>query len=513
MPTIAVWASKSPPRGPNPIERCCSTCLVRCVFSPFFTKSREIDRASATFLCYTVLLATFAGLLLLSWLHSKFLKHRLMFLFHWLQHLGKVDGALVLCAANASIFLLPCLPFTLAAGFLFGTVQGTLLISLSSTTAAVLSFLLSRYMARGWIERAFSKKAAFRAMDHAINESGFRLVFLVRSSPLAPYGVSNYLFGLTSVSFMDYVVATFLGMLPVNMVEVYFGTAIKNVSDILRGEVASSRTNIAFFWLGLLVSFGVTLYVTLWMRAVLDKELARHDAQQALRAHAQAQSLEMDHVSCAEEDNTSKSEEEISSLLNGSLCEKGGHVPGHPGPAQTGNALPNEHNPLPRTTTYIRHPSSTPPKALLGSAEPAPAPHFWGDVCEADEEEDEGDGEEEEEDENSLGSDENVKLLSHHHNSSHNSSPSSTSTSLSSSSTASHSSEGKTITTSPSMNGKVKFTPRPFFFASLPSLSSFLGLEAATVQKSNSSLNGSNREHKNVCTPRPHPLHGPIKEK
>lgn len=70
--------------------------------------------------------------------------------------------------------------------------------------------------------------------DNAIRKDGFKIVLLVRSSPLHPYGVCNYLFGVTSVTLWDYTVASLVGMLPGTMVEVYFGTAIKNVADIVK---------------------------------------------------------------------------------------------------------------------------------------------------------------------------------------------------------------------------------------------------------------------------------------
>ncbi len=115
--------------------------------------------------------------------------------------------------------------------------MGSLIVSLASTLAAVIAFLTARYLARKWIEKSLGSNRKFRILDSAINQDGFRIVLLIRSSPLHPYGVCNYLFGLTSVTGRDYALASFLGMLPATVMEVYFGTAMKNVADLISGNL------------------------------------------------------------------------------------------------------------------------------------------------------------------------------------------------------------------------------------------------------------------------------------
>ena len=95
------------------------------------------------------------------------------------------------------------------AGFLYGTLIGSIIVSIASTIAAVIAFLAARYLARKWIERSLGGKASkFRILDSAIHSDGFRIVLLIRSSPLHPYGLCNYFLGLTSVTLRDYTSAT-----------------------------------------------------------------------------------------------------------------------------------------------------------------------------------------------------------------------------------------------------------------------------------------------------------------
>ncbi len=61
------------------------------------------------------------------------------------------------------------------------------------------------------IEKAHPR---FAAIDRAIGRDSFRVVTLLRLSPLLPLAASNYLYGLTSVELAPYVLGSWLGMLP-----------------------------------------------------------------------------------------------------------------------------------------------------------------------------------------------------------------------------------------------------------------------------------------------------------
>jgi uncharacterized membrane protein YdjX (TVP38/TMEM64 family) len=174
---------------------------------------------------------------------------------------------------------MPCVPFTLAAGFLYGTFIGSIIVSVASTIAAVVAFLAARYLARNWIESQLAmggKTSKFRIIDNAIQQDGFRIVLLIRSSPLHPYGVCNYLFGLTSVTVRDYTVASFIGMLPTTVMEVYFGTAIQNVADILSGNLHNSVLSRVFFYAGLILSIAATAALTIRLKRMLRTELDKY---------------------------------------------------------------------------------------------------------------------------------------------------------------------------------------------------------------------------------------------
>ncbi|GLC37887.1 hypothetical protein PLESTM_000659800 [Pleodorina starrii] len=126
--------------------------------------------------------------------------------------LGYVAYALVY--TGLEVLAVPAIPLTMTAGVIFGPVPGTIITSLSGTTAAAIAFLIARYAARDRVLRWARRNNKFAAIDRAIARDGFKFVTLLRLSPLFPLAVSNYLYGLTSVDLWSYVAGSWIGMLP-----------------------------------------------------------------------------------------------------------------------------------------------------------------------------------------------------------------------------------------------------------------------------------------------------------
>src|ERR1700716_412210 len=146
---------------------------------------------------------------------------------------GSAWGPLPLAAAYPpSCLVLPGSIITLAAGSLFGVVVGTAVVSLASVTGASLAFWLGRTLARGLVEKRLGRTRRFRALDRAVAVGGFKIVLLTRLSPLFPFSLLNYAFGLTKVRFRDYVLASWIGMLPGTVMYVYLGSTVTELADV-----------------------------------------------------------------------------------------------------------------------------------------------------------------------------------------------------------------------------------------------------------------------------------------
>lgn len=174
------------------------------------------------------------------------------------------------------VLFLPGSPLTLFGGFAFGNtfwglVIVTACVSAGSTTGAAAAFLIGRTVARQWIERKLAGNSRFRAIDEAVGRQGFKIVLLARLSPIFPFNLLNYAFGLTRVTFGDYVVASWIGMLPGTILYVYLGSTVGSLADIIAGNVQRSPAQQIFFYLGLAATIVVTVFITRLARRALDK--------------------------------------------------------------------------------------------------------------------------------------------------------------------------------------------------------------------------------------------------
>ncbi len=143
------------------------------------------------------------------------LAERLGDLRDWLRGLGHWGPlAFVTIYALAVAAALPGSALTVAAGALFGSVLGVILVSIASTLGAGLAFLISRYFAREATARWLSQQEKFRKLDTLTEEHGAVIVALTRLVPLFPFNLLNYGFGLTRVSFRTYLFWSWLCMLP-----------------------------------------------------------------------------------------------------------------------------------------------------------------------------------------------------------------------------------------------------------------------------------------------------------
>ncbi|KAG1363646.1 TVP38/TMEM64 family membrane protein [Cocos nucifera] len=180
----------------------------------------------------------------------------------------------VLVYAGLEILAIPAIPLTMSAGLLFGSVTGTIIVSISGTMAASVAFLIARYFARERILKLVEGNKKFLAIDKAIGENGFRVVTLLRLSPLLPFSLGNYLYGLTSVKFVPYVLGSWLGMLPGTWAYVSagaFGRAI--IQEESEVGLPGGNGQLVTLGLGLLFTAIAAAYVTrLAKDAVKDLE-------------------------------------------------------------------------------------------------------------------------------------------------------------------------------------------------------------------------------------------------
>lgn len=191
----------------------------------------------------------------------------------WVRSAG-VFGVAVFAVVYiaAAVFMLPGSVLTLMAGFAFGPVWGTLLVSPVSVLAAALAFTLGRTVARERVAARAAGDARFAAIDRAIGDQGFRVVALLRLSPVLPFNLLNYALGLTRVSLRDYVLASWIGMLPGTILYVYLGSVATNLGGGAPSDDADTA-RVALYWVGLLATVLATVVITRAARRALAQTL------------------------------------------------------------------------------------------------------------------------------------------------------------------------------------------------------------------------------------------------
>jgi uncharacterized membrane protein YdjX (TVP38/TMEM64 family) len=203
-----------------------------------------------------------------------FLAMKLLPVQQWLRSFNDWVGQMGIVAififigvyALATVLLAPGSVLTIGAGFAFGLWKGFLAVSAGSTLGAALAFLVARFIARERVAAVAQRNEKFREIDSAIGKQGAKLIFLLRLSPVIPFNLSNYLYGLTGVKFWPYMLASWIGMIPGTCLYVYIGTASKAaVSAAAGGEAMKHGWQ---YWTFTGVGLAATIVVTVWVTKI-----------------------------------------------------------------------------------------------------------------------------------------------------------------------------------------------------------------------------------------------------
>jgi uncharacterized membrane protein YdjX (TVP38/TMEM64 family) len=188
--------------------------------------------------------------------------------FGWVKSLGTAGFVMFVgLYIAATVLSFPGSILTLGAGAAYGLVLGSALVIVGATLGATAAFLVGRYVARTAVAKKVEGNRRFAAVDEAVGKHGFKIVFMTRLSPVFPFVLLNYAYGITKIGLRDYVLASFLGMIPGTVLYVYLG---KIAAELTTGTASDSSAQTIFTYLGLLITVIVTVYVTKLARKALQ---------------------------------------------------------------------------------------------------------------------------------------------------------------------------------------------------------------------------------------------------
>ena len=127
---------------------------------------------------------------------------------------------------------------TLGSGFIFANVFGlgvgvlmaTIAVFIGASAGAIVAFLLGRYLLRDWVKTLTTKYPVFEAIDTALEDKGFRIMCLLRLSPIIPFNALNYIAGITAIRFVHYALAM-IAILPGTILYVFLGATAGSLAD------------------------------------------------------------------------------------------------------------------------------------------------------------------------------------------------------------------------------------------------------------------------------------------
>ncbi len=218
------------------------------------------------------LLYAIAGLLVLLALRFFHAPELLKEALDWISRLGPWGPVIFIGVyVLATVLFIPGSVLTLGAGALFGVALGSVCVSVSATLGATAAFLVGRYLARDAVARKVESNERFAAIDRAVADEGWKIVLLTRLSPIFPFTLLNYAFGLTRIPLSHYLLASWVGMIPGTVMYVYLGSLV----HVGTGRRHRTVGEWVIYGVGLLATLAVTIFVTRLARKALAKTFDR----------------------------------------------------------------------------------------------------------------------------------------------------------------------------------------------------------------------------------------------
>ena len=179
------------------------------------------------------------------------------YLHTWISGFGPWGPMVyILIYSIAPALLFPGTPLTIAGGILFGPIAGTIYTAIGATIGASVAFLIARYMARELVTKLLIH-GKLNTLDKEVEKQGWKIVAFTRLIPIFPFNFLNYAFGLTTIKFSHYVLASFIFMLPAIVAFVLFSSSLL---DLFKGKVSRE------FFIGIILVIVVSVIPILYKR-------------------------------------------------------------------------------------------------------------------------------------------------------------------------------------------------------------------------------------------------------
>ena len=165
------------------------------------------------------------------------------------------------------LLILPASWLSLFSGFLYGSYLGSIIVFISASIGASVAFFVSKSFFAKKLKNLFSRYPKLSVMEKIVEKGGLKLIFLARLSPIFPFSILNYFYGLNNVKFRDFAVGLF-GIIPGTFLYCSIGSFAKSFQDL---KHVQSTNNIYMTIIGVVSTFLVVYFSAKYSREYFDK--------------------------------------------------------------------------------------------------------------------------------------------------------------------------------------------------------------------------------------------------
>ncbi|KAF2077728.1 hypothetical protein CYY_000975 [Polysphondylium violaceum] len=202
----------------------------------------------------------------------------------WISEIPTLWGCVLitLIYAVSLIFCFPGTPINLAAGFLFGPLLGSVATVIGCDLGAIFSFIIGRTLTREWAETKMKSNKTYSQIDIAVSKNGLLIIFLLRLSPVIPFGICNYIFGATNITFSKYWLATTAGLIPCTVAYTYFGSLMRSLTDIYSDKSKESTDQLFLIGIAIILTTAIIVVITVVTKRTLKKAMEEQEFNEAV---------------------------------------------------------------------------------------------------------------------------------------------------------------------------------------------------------------------------------------
>ena len=129
------------------------------------------------------------------------------------------------------LLILPASWLSLFSGFLYGSYKGSIIVFIAASIGASGAFFISKTFLAKKLKKVISRYPKLSVMEQVVQRGGLKLIFLARLSPIFPFSILNYFYGLNNIKFKDFAFGLF-GIIPGTFLYCSIGSLAKSLQEL-----------------------------------------------------------------------------------------------------------------------------------------------------------------------------------------------------------------------------------------------------------------------------------------